>query len=85
MLKAILRRTTLGGVLLTHLLCLPQAHAQGKTFDVVSIRQNISQQRRGQINLAADPDGFHAEAQPLMDLPAGRTSHDGSTTWRDCS
>lgn len=68
MLKAILRRATLGGALLVVVLCVPRVHAQGKTFDVVSIRQNISQQRRGPINLAPSPDGFRVEQQPLMNL-----------------
>jgi uncharacterized protein (TIGR03435 family) len=69
MLKAILRRATLGGALLAIAVpCVSRAHAQGKTFDVVSIRQNISQQQRGQMNLAPGPDGFHVEAQQLMIL-----------------
>jgi uncharacterized protein (TIGR03435 family) len=66
--SAILRRATLGGALLAIVLCVPRVHAQGKTFDVVSIRQIISQQRRGPINLAQDPDGFHVEQQPLMNV-----------------
>jgi uncharacterized protein (TIGR03435 family) len=68
MLKAIPRRATLGGTLLAVLLCVPRMHAQDKTFDVVSIRQNVSQQRRGPMNLAPGPDGFHVEQQPLMNL-----------------
>jgi uncharacterized protein (TIGR03435 family) len=66
--KAILRRATFGGALLAIVLCVPRVHAQGKTFDVVSIRQNISQQRRGPMNLVPSPDGFRVEQQPLMNL-----------------
>jgi uncharacterized protein (TIGR03435 family) len=68
MLKAILRRATPGCALLAIVLCVPRVYAQGKTFDVVSIRQNISQQRRGPMNLAPGPDGFDIEGQPLMNL-----------------
>jgi uncharacterized protein (TIGR03435 family) len=68
MLKAILRCATLVGALLAVVLCVPRVHAQGKAFDVVSIRQNISQQRRVPINLAPGPDGFRVEQQPLMNL-----------------
>jgi uncharacterized protein (TIGR03435 family) len=69
MLKAILRRAILGGAVLgLVVLCVPRVHAQGKTFDVVSIRQNISQQRRGQMNLAPTPDGFRVEGEQLMSL-----------------
>jgi uncharacterized protein (TIGR03435 family) len=66
--RAILRRAALGGTLFAVVLCVPQVHAQGKTFDVVSIRQNISQQRRGPMNLAPGPDGFRVEGQPLLNL-----------------
>ena len=68
MLKAILRRSTLGGTLLAVVLCVPRVHAQDKTFEVVSIRQNITQQRQGPMNLAPAPDGFRVEQQPLMNL-----------------
>jgi uncharacterized protein (TIGR03435 family) len=69
MLKGVLRCGTLGGALLgLVVLCVPQMHAQGKTFDVVSIRQNVSQQRRGPMNLAPGADGFHVEGQELMVL-----------------
>jgi uncharacterized protein (TIGR03435 family) len=68
MSTGILRRATVGGVLAAAILCVPQVNAQGKTFDVVSIRENISQQRRGPMNLAAGPDGFRTESQPLMNL-----------------
>ncbi len=68
MLKAILRRGTLADTLLAIVLCVPRVHAQGKTFDVVSVRENVLQQRRGPINLAPGPDGFHVEGQPLMNL-----------------
>jgi uncharacterized protein (TIGR03435 family) len=68
MLNALFRRATLGGTLLAVVLCAPRMHAQDKTFDVVSIRQNISQQRRGPMNLAPAPDGFRVEGQPLMNL-----------------
>ena len=68
MLKAILRRSTLGGTLLAVVLCVSRVHAQDKTFEVVSIRQNITQQRQGPMNLAPAPDGFRVEQQPLMNL-----------------
>lgn len=68
MLNALLRRATLGGTLLAVVLCAPRMRAQDKTFDVVSVRQNISQQRRGPMNLAPAPDGFRVEGQPLMNL-----------------
>lgn len=42
MLTATLRRAAPGFALLTVALAAPRAHAQGKTFEVVSIRQNIS-------------------------------------------
>jgi uncharacterized protein (TIGR03435 family) len=68
MLKAICRCTTPVGVLLAVALCAPRVQAQGKTFDVVSIRENISQKRHSPINLTPGPDGFHVESQQLMDL-----------------
>jgi uncharacterized protein (TIGR03435 family) len=68
MLKAILGHATLSGALLAILLCGPRVHAQDKTFEIVSIRQNVPQQRRGPINLAPGPDGFRVEQQPLMNL-----------------
>ena len=69
MFAAIFRRAASGSALLGAVLCVPQVHAQGKSFDVVSIRQNISQQqRRGPMNLAAGPDGFRVEQQQLMNL-----------------
>jgi uncharacterized protein (TIGR03435 family) len=68
MLTAILRRAASGVALLAVSLGSPQAHAQGKTFEIVSIRQNVSQQRHGPMNLAPGPDGFRGEAQQLMNL-----------------
>ena len=68
MLTTILRRAVPGSALLAVVFGVPQLHAQGKSFDVVSIRQNISQQQRGPINLTPGPDGFRVEQQPLMNL-----------------
>ena len=68
MLTAILRRAAPGVALLAVAFGTPQARAQGRTFDVVSIRQNISQQRHGPMNLAPGPDGFRGEFQSLMNL-----------------
>jgi uncharacterized protein (TIGR03435 family) len=68
MLKAIPDCAALGSALLAIVLCVPPVHAQGKTFDVVSIRQNISQNGGGQMNLSPGPDGFRVERQQLMNL-----------------
>jgi uncharacterized protein (TIGR03435 family) len=65
MLSAIIRRAAIGSALLA---VASQAHAQGRTFDVVSIRQNVSQQRHGLMSLAPSPDGFRVESQPVMNL-----------------
>jgi len=58
------------------LLCLPllaavfttmRADSQAKSFDVVSIRQNIDPQRRdGPPNLTPGPDGFHVTRTQLL-------------------
>ncbi|HEY4381984.1 MAG TPA: TIGR03435 family protein, partial [Acidobacteriaceae bacterium] len=45
-----------------------QVQGQGRAFDVVSIRQNISQQQHGPMNLSPNPAGFRVEAQPVMSL-----------------
>lgn len=46
-----------------------QTPPQGKTFDVVSIRQNVSQGRpSGPPNLGPSPNGFHLERQSLMSV-----------------
>ncbi|HXE08251.1 MAG TPA: TIGR03435 family protein [Acidobacteriaceae bacterium] len=46
-----------------------QAQAPGKTFDVVSIRQNVSQGRpSGPPNLGPTPNGFHIERQSLISV-----------------
>ena len=68
MLTTILRCAAPGSTLLAVILGVPQVYAQGKSFDVVSIRQNVSQERRGPMNLAAGPDGFRVEQQQLMNL-----------------
>ena len=39
--------------------------AQGKTFDVVSIRQNISQAGQKSLKLSPAPDGFHVTGMPV--------------------
>jgi uncharacterized protein (TIGR03435 family) len=39
-----------------------------KSFDVVSIRQNISQNGTGPRDLVASPDGFRVERQPLQNI-----------------
>jgi uncharacterized protein (TIGR03435 family) len=67
MLTTIFGRAATGSVLFAVVL-VPQVHAQGKTFEVVSIRQNISQQGKGQMNLVPNPDGFRVERQQLMNL-----------------
>jgi uncharacterized protein (TIGR03435 family) len=71
MLTPTARRASLCVLLLALIpaaLACVQAPPQGKTFDVVSIRQNISNQRRGPMNLTASPDGFHVEGQALQNL-----------------
>ena len=68
MFPAILRRAGIGAYLPIVFLSVAPVHAQHRTFDVVSIRENISHQRRGPITLGPGPDGFHAESQPLRDL-----------------
>jgi len=41
----------------------------GKSFEIVSIRQNVTQGRgNGPVNLAPAPDGFRVERQPLTNL-----------------
>ena len=40
----------------------------GKSFEIVSIRQNISQGNNGPRDLVAGPDGFHVERQPMMNI-----------------
>lgn len=49
-------------------IAVPQVYAQVKTFEVVSIRQNVSQQGKGVMNLAPGPDGFRVERQQLMNV-----------------
>ena len=44
------------------------AAPQGKSFEVVSIRQNVSQNGNGPRDLTAGPDGFRIERQPLMNI-----------------
>jgi uncharacterized protein (TIGR03435 family) len=44
------------------------ANAQTKKFEVVSLRQNISPERRGPMNLAPAPDGFQVQGQHLLNL-----------------
>ena len=61
-------RAANGVLLLAAILGAPQVWAQGKTFEVVSIRQNISEQRHGAMNLTPGPDGFRGEFQSLMNL-----------------
>jgi bla regulator protein blaR1 len=63
-LKTVFLRVTLGGSLLAIVLSAPSVHAQGKTFDVVSIRQNVS----GGIHddFGATPDGFRMTNKPLI-------------------
>jgi len=39
--------------------------AQGKTFDVVSIRQNVSQAGQKSLKLSPTPDGFHVTGMPV--------------------
>ena len=68
MLVPALRRALLSLSLFTVVLGASQARAQGKTFEVVSIRQNISKQQRGRMNLAPQPDGFRIEGRSLTDL-----------------
>lgn len=69
MLSPTLRRASICLPLLMVIVSAVQARAQGKTFDVVSIRQNVSQDRRGgPMNLTPGPDGFREERQPLMNL-----------------
>lgn len=68
MLVPALRRASLSLPLLTIILGASNAHAQGKAFDVVSIRQSISKQQRGRMNLAPQPDGFRVESRSLTDL-----------------
>ena len=66
--QAIFRRAAFGGALLIVVSCMPRLVAQGKTFEVVSIRQNVSQERRGPMNLTPGPDGFRVEQLTLMNL-----------------
>ena len=40
----------------------------GKSFEVVSIRQNVSQGGNGPRDLVAGPDGFHIVRQPLYNI-----------------
>jgi len=68
MLIPALRRALLSLPLLTVVVGASQARAQGKTFEVISIRQNISKQQRGRMNLAPQPDGFRVESRSLTDL-----------------
>lgn len=44
------------------------AAAPGKSFEVVSIRQNISQNGTGPRDLVASSDGFRIERQPLQNI-----------------
>src|SRR5665213_151228 len=45
-----------------------QAQSQAKSFEVVSIRQNLSQNGNGPRDLTAGPDGFRIERQPLLNI-----------------
>jgi len=42
--------------------------AAGKSFEVVSIRQNVSQGGNGPRNLTAGPDGFRIQNQPMLNI-----------------
>lgn len=44
-----------------------QAQTQGKAFEVVSIRQNVSP-GGGTPNLTPTPDGFHVDREPLLHI-----------------
>jgi bla regulator protein BlaR1 len=67
-LKSI-RRTSVCLIVVAGAFTLVCADAQTRAFDVVSIRQNISQDRRGgPMNLTPGPDGFREERSPLMNL-----------------
>lgn len=56
----------------------PASAAQPKTFDVVSIRQNITQQSVGPLNLTPGPDGLRVERQaPMMLLMMAYTPKAG--------
>jgi uncharacterized protein (TIGR03435 family) len=66
MFTATIRRAVSGVALLAVASGIAQAYAQGRTFDVVSIRQNVLQQRHGPMNLTPGPDGFRVEALSLM-------------------
>jgi uncharacterized protein (TIGR03435 family) len=72
MLTPAVRRASLSLPLLIVLPCASasgaQTPAQGKTFDVVSIRQNVSEGRNGPRDLTAGPDGFRIERQPLLNI-----------------
>ena len=72
MLTPAVRRASLSLSLLMVLPVACQAGAQtppqGKTFDVVSIRQNVSQNGNGPRDLVAGPDGFRVERQPLYNI-----------------
>lgn len=64
------RRTPLSLALLaTAIVAAPARAQEKKSFDVVSIRQNITQDGNKQsLNLTPAPDGFRVERQPLMNL-----------------
>ena len=68
MMSATLRRASLFLPLLTTAFHPSQAFAQGKAFEVVSIRQNVSQGGNGPRDLVAGPDGFHITRQPLYNI-----------------
>jgi len=55
-------------LLATAIAAVPARAQEKKSFDVVSIRQNIAQQGGGPINLSPNPDGFRDERQSLMNL-----------------
>lgn len=67
MLTPVFRRVSFSLPLLAIVVGAAQARAQGKTFDVVSIRQNISQgARNGPPDLTPGPNGFRVERVPLI-------------------
>lgn len=68
MMLPALRRLSLSLVPLAVLCIAIPSSAQQKEFEVVSIRQNIDQQRGGPINLSPGPDGFRVQRQPLMNV-----------------
>jgi uncharacterized protein (TIGR03435 family) len=70
MLTQTVRRISFILPLLMALPCASFAHAQtppqGKTFDVVSIRQNLALGGSGSFNLTPSPDGFRVTHVPLL-------------------